>query len=226
MTLDRDSIVQTALILLNDVGLDDLTTRRLAAELGVQSPALYWHFRNKRALLDAMAERMLADADLHGAMKPGVAWEKWLAENARRFRRALLAYRDGARVHAGTRPSAALLPDIEAQLSALCTAGFSPADAVHTSIAIGRYTVGCVIEEQADASDASARRVTGGDPFSAHALAGYPTLARAVARTRHDKPSTAFEFGLQLMIAGLAKRIGAGATPAKTREGRKGRARK
>ncbi|MFP3693803.1 TetR family transcriptional regulator, partial [Burkholderia sp. SIMBA_048] len=58
--LDREAVVGTALELLNEVGVDGLTTRKLADRLGVQQPALYWHFRNKRALLDALAEAMLA----------------------------------------------------------------------------------------------------------------------------------------------------------------------
>ena len=57
--LQREAVIRTALELLNDVGMEGLTTRRLAERLGVQQPALYWHFKNKRALLDALAEAML-----------------------------------------------------------------------------------------------------------------------------------------------------------------------
>ena len=56
--LQREAVIRTALELLNDVGMEGLTTRRLAERLGVQQPALYWHFKNKRALLDALAEAM------------------------------------------------------------------------------------------------------------------------------------------------------------------------
>ncbi len=57
--LDRETVIQAALELLNEVGVDNLTTRKLAERLKVQQPALYWHFRNKRALLDALSEAML-----------------------------------------------------------------------------------------------------------------------------------------------------------------------
>ena len=40
--LDLDQVVQAAITLLDEVGLDGLTTRALATRLGVQSPALYW----------------------------------------------------------------------------------------------------------------------------------------------------------------------------------------
>jgi AcrR family transcriptional regulator len=58
--LQPNTVIRAALDLLNEVGVDGLTTRKLAERLGVQQPALYWHFRNKRALLDALAEAMLA----------------------------------------------------------------------------------------------------------------------------------------------------------------------
>ena len=45
--LTREKVVRTALRLLDKVGLDGLTLRKLAAELRVQAPALYWHFKNK-----------------------------------------------------------------------------------------------------------------------------------------------------------------------------------
>ncbi|HLY78819.1 MAG TPA: TetR family transcriptional regulator, partial [Caulobacteraceae bacterium] len=50
MALERRKIVETALGLLDDVGMDGLSTRRLAAELGVKGPSLYWHFKNMREL--------------------------------------------------------------------------------------------------------------------------------------------------------------------------------
>nr|QWP89370.1 Nucleoid occlusion factor SlmA [Escherichia coli] len=59
--LQPNTVIRAALDLLNEVGVDGLTTRKLAERLGVQQPALYWHFRNKRALLDALAEAMLAE---------------------------------------------------------------------------------------------------------------------------------------------------------------------
>nr|UGK56897.1 Tn1721 family tetracycline repressor protein class A [Escherichia coli] len=110
--------------LLNEVGVDGLTTRKLAERLGVQQPALYWHFRNKRALLDALAEAMLAENHTHSVPRADDDWRSFLIGNARSFRQALLAYRDGARIHAGTRPGAPQMETADAQLRFLCEAGF------------------------------------------------------------------------------------------------------
>jgi TetR/AcrR family tetracycline transcriptional repressor len=62
MKVDRQGIFGHALELLNEVGIDALSTRAIAQRLGVQQPALYWHFKNKRALLDAMNGEILARA--------------------------------------------------------------------------------------------------------------------------------------------------------------------
>lgn len=77
--------------LLDEVGLPDLSMRRLAAELEVQPSALYWHFPNKQQLLAAVADRIL-DA----VPQPDVATP--VTVTARAIRDALLAYRDGAEV--------------------------------------------------------------------------------------------------------------------------------
>ena len=57
MAVTRDDVIHTAIQLLEEVGLDGLTLRRLATELGISAPTLYWHFRDKRELLDAMAAK-------------------------------------------------------------------------------------------------------------------------------------------------------------------------
>src|ERR1051326_954084 len=99
MPLERETMVRVALMLLNEVGLDGLTVRRLAERLGVQNPALYWHFKNKQELLNRMAEVMLAEAFAGlNQSPPPEAWAAWLADVARRLRHALLSYRDGSRV--------------------------------------------------------------------------------------------------------------------------------
>ena len=76
--LDRQSVIRAALDLLNDVGADGLTTRKLAERLHVQQPALYWHFRNKRVLLDALAEAMLNENHSHSLPLEGEDWRHFL----------------------------------------------------------------------------------------------------------------------------------------------------
>ena len=70
--LTRDTVLRAALELLDEVGIDGLSTRKLAERLGVQSPTLYWHFKNKGELLDAMAEAIMLERHCRGRAKRGM----------------------------------------------------------------------------------------------------------------------------------------------------------
>jgi TetR/AcrR family tetracycline transcriptional repressor len=58
ITLTMETIVDEAIRLLNEEGLDGVSLRKLAARLGVKAPSLYWHFPDKAALMSALMERI------------------------------------------------------------------------------------------------------------------------------------------------------------------------
>jgi TetR/AcrR family tetracycline transcriptional repressor len=202
--LDREMVIQTALELLNEVGLDGLTTRRLADKLGVKQPAIYWHFRNKRDLLDEMAARMVSDGRTPGPMTRDT-WMHSFKEDARGFRRALLQYRDGARIHAGTRPDARMFASLNRRVHAMCEAGLSAPDAVRALMVMSHYVVGSVIEEQASNENTRAMMHESFTPDPDT----YPTLAHGVSIMRHDDAAVGFEFGLDALVTGLAAKLDA-----------------
>lgn len=204
MKVDRRRILETALDVLNEVGVDALSTRAIADRLGVRQPALYWHFKNKRALLDAMNGEILARAHDARVPRDGEAWQDFLRRNARGFRAALLAYRDGARVHAGTEAAPDDLGPVEAQMTALVRAGFTPGQALQLFVAIGRYVVGCVLEEQASPIDGSPEQAR----LDAAAQA-YPVLAEAMAHYRESGHEGLFERGLALIVKGAEAELSA-----------------
>jgi TetR/AcrR family tetracycline transcriptional repressor len=202
MKLDNEVILEAALTLLDEVGMDKLSTRLLAERLGVQQPALYWHFKNKRALLDAMNSEILHRAHERKLPLPGETWDGFLRENAHSFRRALLARRDGARLHAGSEPDPGDLDMVEAQLAAVVNLGVPATQAMTLLIALGRYTVGCVLEEQAAPPDAEMRQ----QALDA-AAASRPLLAEAFAHYRRAGPDALFEIGVDLMLEGAKARL-------------------
>lgn len=149
--LDRERVVGTALRVLNEVGLEGLTLRRIASELHVQAPALYWHFKNKEELVDEMATSMLRElAATHPGGFQGKGWREILESSAWGLRRMLLGYRDGAKMFSGTRlTDPSLYAFLEDFLRQLVEAGFSLRDAVCGYSTVFNYTVGFLIEEQA-----------------------------------------------------------------------------
>jgi len=146
--LDRAAIVEAALALLDEVGLDGLSTRRLAAALGVKGPSLYWHVKNMGELHTLMADALLADA-LPAPDAPG-DWRSWMAEGARGYRRAALSHRDGARILAGARPTEARRAlRFPANIARLQGEGFSENDARACFMVMARFAMGWALGEQA-----------------------------------------------------------------------------
>src|SRR5215212_3295597 len=177
-----------------EAGLEALTLRRLATELGVSAPTLYWHVRNKRELLDLMAEALVARAGRTTSPAPGQPWWEWLAERARLQFRALISHRDAALVVAGNRPTEATLPDVEEVLGSLVTVGFPAPEALRVILSIGNYVIGCAVERQAE-------EVRSADPERDALL----NLRAAIAGLDGPGPSAGdagFEYGLGLLIDG------------------------
>jgi TetR/AcrR family tetracycline transcriptional repressor len=204
MALTQEQVVKRAVELMAEAGLEALTLRRLAGELGVSAPTLYWHVRNKRELLDLMAEALVARAG-HRSPAPahGQPWWDWLAERARVQWRALTSLRDAALVVAGNRPTEARLPEIEQVVASLVAVGFPPTEALRTILAIGNYVIGCAVEHQAEAArppdpGRAARRL-------AREAGDLPTLTAAIAGMGELGPASEaeFEHGLALLIAGI-----------------------
>jgi TetR/AcrR family transcriptional regulator, tetracycline repressor protein len=74
--LSKDAVVDRGLAIADAEGLDALTIRRLATELGVTPMALYWHFRSKEALLAGLADRIWAEIDTD--VDPAANWPQQL----------------------------------------------------------------------------------------------------------------------------------------------------
>jgi TetR/AcrR family transcriptional regulator, tetracycline repressor protein len=205
MALDKTEIIEAALALLNEVGIDHLTTRKLAERLGVQQPALYWHFRSKSALLDAVNEAMITRFHVHRVPAPGEPWDEFTIANARSIRLALLAVRDGARLNAGTRPTTRQFADAEKWLEICVAAGFTAPEALTISMSVARYVVGFVLEEQGEREREIEEADAAQSPISD--LGPFPLLLQAVEPlfTGEGTINTegAFETGLGFLMTGI-----------------------
>ncbi|MGW2825473.1 TetR/AcrR family transcriptional regulator C-terminal domain-containing protein [Streptomyces sp. NPDC001443] len=204
--LDRKQVVDTALRLLNETGLDGLTLRAIAKELNVQAPALYWHFKNKQELLDEMATEMYrrmveragaADAD----------WRERLLSANRGLRAALLSYRDGARVFSGSRFTGTLhAVEMERTLKLFTEAGFTLTQAVRAATTAYMYTIGFVTEEQGVQPMEGERREGYDMTDRARRMADFPLSAQAGALIFEDYDRN-FEEGLDVIVAGVGARF-------------------
>ncbi|MGW1073542.1 TetR/AcrR family transcriptional regulator C-terminal domain-containing protein [Streptomyces sp. NPDC002537] len=202
--IDRAQVADTALRLLNEVGLEGLTLRRIAKELDVQAPALYWHFKNKQELLDEVATEMFRRMAEPISAAEGDTWQERLTAAIREMRRHLLAYRDGAKVFSGTRfTDTSYATPVERILRDCVEAGFTPRAAARAWWTVCAYTVGHVIEEQSVYPTPTADR----DPVyemtdRARKLSGHPLTTEAGWEFFGDLDA-GYEDGLRVVIAGI-----------------------
>jgi TetR/AcrR family transcriptional regulator, tetracycline repressor protein len=151
MKINREMVTLAALKLLNQIGLEQLTLRRLATELSVQAATIYWHFKNKQELLDEMATTVVTESAANLFPRRNSAdWKVWAATYGENLRKTLLAYRDGARMVSGTRwTSTEPLKITERIGTQLVASGFSLRAAIVLLSTIYNYTLSFTMEEQA-----------------------------------------------------------------------------
>lgn len=197
--LSRERIVETASALVDAEGLDAVSTRRLAAELGVSGPSLYNHFRNKDEILDAVADAVSARVDLSMFREDDPRdWRTALHDYAVSYRAALTAHPHTVPVLArgpGRRPAGLKVADTV--FGAMVRAGWPPAQATHIG-ALMRYFI------TGSALGSFARGFV--DDAAAYDPADYPHLGQAhlLAERQEQVDEGAFETGLRALLDGLA----------------------
>ncbi|MEU3599571.1 TetR/AcrR family transcriptional regulator [Streptomyces sp. NPDC006798] len=202
--LSRDRIVAAAGALVDAEGLDAVSTRRLAAELGVSGPSLYNHFRTKDEILEAVADAVSAQIDL-SMFEPGDGreWPAALYDWAHSYRAALRAHPNIVPVLArgpGRRPAGLRVAD--AVFGAMVRAGWPPAQATRIG-ALMRYFI------TGSALGSFARGFV--DDAAAYDAADYPHLGRAHLLAEHQErvDEGAFETGLRAIVDGLSTQYAA-----------------
>jgi len=210
--LSREAIVAASLRVLERDGLDALTIRNVAAELGVKSASLYWHFATKDALVDQLADELLADLDFAGPLS--IDWRADLRERSFRFYKHMLSKRDAGRLRAGrllTGPNT--LRWMEHGLALFRRAGLEGLDAAFASHALHVYIQGFVIFAQ---SPLSAREAEGAPAaealgaaralFASLSPAEFPNLVALAGPLTEGDTDARFLYGLDCMIDGIAAR--------------------
>jgi AcrR family transcriptional regulator len=203
--LTRDRVVKTAVSLAEAGGLDSLSMRNLAAELGAAPMALYRHVTNKEDLLTGMVDLVFAEMY---APAIGEDWKAELRQRGTSARAALQRHRWAvglmeARLHPGPASAA----HHNATMGCLREAGFPFREAVHAYNLLDCFTYGFALQEQtipfetAEESAEVAKTTVGerGDEF--------PYLAEVVKELgkRGYDYTEEFEFGLGFILDGLER---------------------
>ena len=202
--LGRDRILDAALVLTDDAGLEALSMRRLGQALGVEAMSLYNHVDNKDAILDGIVARVLAQVALPA---PGGDWEEELRHCAISFHEALRQHPWACSLvmapALGPEALEARMRYIDALLHTLREAGFTPEQAYHAYHVVDGHTVGFTMWELGHASpwtdaavEAAMRLVDSG---------AFPHLLEHAQQHELEHALSGFEFGLGLIFDGLRR---------------------
>jgi len=205
--LTRAAVVDRALRLADADGLDALTIRKLAAELGVTPMALYWHFRSKDELLDGLAERVWAeiDTDVDGT----APWSAQLRGLLESLLRVLRAHPAAANLLLQSeKQGESFLRATEITLEILRSAGFDPSYA--SEIARSTLWTGIMLVmsepgiESLSAEEREEVQRRKQIVFATLPAARYPRVVEcAVPMTACDNPDFHYDLGVSVFIAGV-----------------------
>lgn len=209
--LTRERIVAAAAELIDEAGLDALSTRRLADRLGVRGPSLYNHFATKDEILDAVADSVIGavDTSYFGTHGWRVALRRWAIS----YREALAAHPNIVPFLAqgpGRRPAALRMAD--AVYGGLVAAGWPPARATHIGAALRYFVAGSALGSFA-LGFAEDPRVY---------AERYPNLRQAHRLAEHQRSvdEGAFTLGLDALLDGLGRVYESLSTDRASRRGR------
>jgi len=215
--LDRGQVVRAALALLDEVGLDGLSMRRLAERLDIKAASLYWYMRDKDELFGLLADAISAEVCAPATDAP---WRERLEALLWEYRRVLRAHRDAARILAGTVPAGPnRLRLVDMALGALRAAGFDGLDAARAGRLLVDYATAFVLEEineEALGAGAAGHDVGEGEvaadgpsrsPFAALPADRYPSIAALAAHLADPDADGRFRFGLAVVLDGLERRL-------------------
>jgi AcrR family transcriptional regulator len=185
MQLTRERIITAAVELIEREGVDAVSMRRIATELGSGVMSLYNHVPSKAALLDGVAERVISSIDV--TSEPGASWADEVRAQARAFRQIARAHPRCTMV-AVSRPTTSTSepPPVSRALATLRSAGFGEEDALRIVRAFVAYVVGSLLRE-VGVSPSVARQ--------------QPPRQAPHPNTDHDAD---FEFGLDLLVRSVA----------------------
>lgn len=195
MLLSRERIVEAAAALVDAEGLEAVSVRRLATELGVAGPSLYNHFPTKAEILDAVADAVVAQVDVSSFATHD--WREALRLWAHSYHAVLSAHPNIVPVYAhgpGRRPASLAMADTV--YGGLIAAGWPPARATHIGALIRYLVTGAALGSFA----------LGFDEDPEVYAERYPHLrdAHLLAEHRRSVDEGAFALGLETVLAGLA----------------------
>jgi AcrR family transcriptional regulator len=211
--LSRDRVLRAAVELADEGGVEALTMRRLAQELGVEAMSLYNHAANKEDVLDGMVDVVMTEINeaVSGIEAPSGDWKAAMRRRILAAREVLLRHRWAPAVlesRTAIRPT--IMRYYDSLVGLFRAGGFSNDLTHHALHALGSRPLGFTQELWDDSGEMDDAELE----LFIHQMAGeFPHLAAMVKEATHDADTTLgwcddqfeFEFALDLLLDGLER---------------------
>jgi AcrR family transcriptional regulator len=208
--LSRQRVLHAAVALADDGGLEALTMRKLGETLGVEAMSLYHHVANKQDVLDGMIDVVFGEVEVPAG---GDDWRAAMRRRAVSLRRALSRHPWAVGLmESRSSPGPATLRHHDAVIGCLRTAGFSVPLTAHAYSALDSYIYGFALQERNLPFDTPEQTAGLAQELLAQFPAEeYPHLVELatdhVLQPGYDYAHE-YEFGLDLILDGLARALG------------------
>lgn len=207
-TLNPELITRTALELLDTEGVESFGMRALAKRLGVGPMALYTYFRGRDELFDAVRDFAMAEQPIR---VDGQTWQERIRLACRGIRGMMLAHPCLVQLFTARPLAGHEVPHaVEALLSVLRAAGFDRDAAARAYLSLFNHVLGVAaweVQLTRQLAESEGRRQLR-ETLDSLSRTSYPTLVDLMPELNRSGGDAQFEFGLDLLIAGLEQKLG------------------
>jgi AcrR family transcriptional regulator len=213
-TLSREAIVDVALELLDAEGLDAVTMRRVADELGTGPASLYAHVSDKDEMVALVLDRVIGEVVVPEVIDPK-RWQEQLKDITRSTRATFGRHRDVAKASLGNVPTGeGALPVMNAIVGVLLAGGVTPQVASLSVDILALYATAAAYEESletfpkaGDQAGADAFHEELKDFFGSLPADRFPHLVALAEPLTSGDGDHRFEFGLDILVRGIASTV-------------------
>ncbi|RKN83741.1 TetR family transcriptional regulator [Paenibacillus ginsengarvi] len=210
--LDRERILGTALEVLNEVGLKELSMRKIADRLQVKTASLYYHVKDKEELMQLLSDRICRGM---AWPEPSLGWQEQIYQWAEQLRKILLSHRDAVELfHQAIAKGSERLAQIENLYHLLVRAGFPDPHIPWIASILKNYVFGFAAENARLLAIANNQHDSY-ENMSEHYEQFYgqlpkekfPNMIRLAPYTTRTDWEKEFHFGLSVLIDGLTGKL-------------------
>jgi AcrR family transcriptional regulator len=204
--LTREKIVNAALVLLERDGMQGLSMRKLAQELGTGAASLYWHVGDKEQLLSLLLDRIVGELEVPEPDPEN--WQATVKELARSARRLFAQRRDAAQLSLGRVPTGPnSLPNLERNLAVLAASALPPRVIAYAADMFALYVGAFAYEESVRSADQATPEQLGAY-WASLPPEQFPVMSRLAGDLVAGGADERFEFAIELLVRGLEAMAG------------------